>query len=268
MPTSPHMSSFRRLLSWYYRFLCALLVISILILVLPVTLQIFARFTPWLPRYIWTEEMARFLFIWTIMIGSIVGVREGTHFNVDMWPRLPPQADAALRLIASGSDPRHRPRLSLAGRAVHRLRLVPDLGTRGTAALADLHRLADRRRLLDPVSGRADPRRSAHPVREELHDRLRPLRRPGLLDPVRHLLRGTVPADTGGVRAGSRHPADPDDRAAPVLDDAAPGDVQLLQLIHPAGGPVLSPGRQPDERRRHHRTADAPVARHGRPFPR
>jgi TRAP-type C4-dicarboxylate transport system permease small subunit len=100
MPTTPHRLSFRRLLTWYYRFLCALLVISILILVLPVTLQIFARFTPWLPRYIWTEEMARFLFIWTIMIGSIVGVREGTHFNVDMWPRLPPRADAALRLIA------------------------------------------------------------------------------------------------------------------------------------------------------------------------
>ena len=39
------------------------------------------------PSYIWTEEMARFLFIWTIMIGAMVGVREGPHFEVDVWPR-------------------------------------------------------------------------------------------------------------------------------------------------------------------------------------
>ena len=35
------------------------------------------------------------------------------------------------------------------------------------------------------------------------------------------------------------------------------GDVQRLQLLHPAGGAVLPADRQPDECRRHHRPADA-----------
>ena len=48
---------------------------------------------PLIPAYIWTEEMARFLFVWTIMIGAMVGMREGTHFEVDVWPDLGPRAD-------------------------------------------------------------------------------------------------------------------------------------------------------------------------------
>jgi hypothetical protein len=63
-----------------------------------------------------------------------------------------------------------------------------------------------------------------------------------------------VPARAGGLRAGARLPADPADRAAPVADHAGAGDLQRLQLLHPAGGAVLPADRQPDERRRHHRT--------------
>jgi TRAP-type C4-dicarboxylate transport system permease small subunit len=43
--------------------------------------------------------MARFLFIWTIMIGAMIGVRESTHFEVDVWPRLPPRGEALVRLL-------------------------------------------------------------------------------------------------------------------------------------------------------------------------
>jgi TRAP-type C4-dicarboxylate transport system permease small subunit len=68
------------------------------ILVIPVSLQIFSRYTAFIPSYIWTEEMARFLFIWTIMIGAMIGVRESTHFEVDVWPALPPRVEAATRL--------------------------------------------------------------------------------------------------------------------------------------------------------------------------
>ena len=67
-------------------------------LIVPVTLQIFSRYTALIPSYIWTEEMARFLFIWMVMIGAMIGVREGTHFEVDVWPHLAPRAAAALRL--------------------------------------------------------------------------------------------------------------------------------------------------------------------------
>lgn len=90
----------RRLSALYHRFLCVVLALSILVLILPVTLQVFARFLPFLPHWIWTEEMARLLFVWTIMIGATVGVRESRHFEVDMWPLLSAKPDAALRLVA------------------------------------------------------------------------------------------------------------------------------------------------------------------------
>src|SRR5690349_23823382 len=44
--------------------------------------------------------MARFLFIWMVMIGAMIGVREGSHFEVDVWPDLGPRATAALQLAA------------------------------------------------------------------------------------------------------------------------------------------------------------------------
>jgi TRAP-type C4-dicarboxylate transport system permease small subunit len=31
---------------------------------------------------LWTEELATFLFVWIVMIGSVVAVWDGTHFDV------------------------------------------------------------------------------------------------------------------------------------------------------------------------------------------
>jgi TRAP-type C4-dicarboxylate transport system permease small subunit len=98
--SSDRRSLWRKLTAWYSEFLSWLLVISVAILVIPVSLQIFSRFTALIPHYIWTEEMARFLFIWTIMIGAMIGVRESTHFEVDVWPKVPRRVEAAVRLIA------------------------------------------------------------------------------------------------------------------------------------------------------------------------
>jgi TRAP-type transport system small permease protein len=92
-------SLWRRLTAWYAQLLSVLLVISVGILVIPVSLQIFSRYTELIPSYIWTEEMARFLFIWTIMIGAMIGVRESTHFEVDVWPQMGPRATAFVRLV-------------------------------------------------------------------------------------------------------------------------------------------------------------------------
>jgi TRAP-type C4-dicarboxylate transport system permease small subunit len=83
--------AYAALLSW-------LVVLSVGILVIPVSLQIFSRYTALIPSYIWTEEMARFLFIWTIMIGAMIGVRESTHFEVDVWPQLSRRGEAMVRL--------------------------------------------------------------------------------------------------------------------------------------------------------------------------
>jgi len=90
----------RKLIDGYYRLLNALLVVTVAILVVPVAIQILSRHTPWVPTWIWTEEMARFLFIWMIMIGAMVGIRDGAHFDVDLWPELAPRANAVLRVVA------------------------------------------------------------------------------------------------------------------------------------------------------------------------
>ena len=79
----------KRLTAAYGRLLSWLLATSVAILIIPVSLQIFSRYTDLIPSYIWTEEMARFLFIWMIMIGAMVGIRDGAHFDVDLWPELP-----------------------------------------------------------------------------------------------------------------------------------------------------------------------------------
>ena len=92
---------FRRLTAGYARLLSWLLAFSVAVLIIPVSLQIFSRYTQLIPSYIWTEEMARFLFIWMVMIGAMIGVREGSHFEVDVWPDLGPKATAALQLASS-----------------------------------------------------------------------------------------------------------------------------------------------------------------------
>jgi TRAP-type transport system small permease protein len=91
---------FRTLTRWYASLLSWLLVASVAVLIIPVSLQIFSRYTELIPAYIWTEELARFCFIWSILLGAMVGIREGTHFVVDLWPPLKPRAQAALRLVA------------------------------------------------------------------------------------------------------------------------------------------------------------------------
>ena len=90
----------RRITHWYGRLLTGLLAFSVAVLIIPVSLQIFSRYTELIPSYIWTEEMARFLFIWMIMIGAMLGVREGTHFEVDIWPQMGPRATALLNIVS------------------------------------------------------------------------------------------------------------------------------------------------------------------------
>ena len=74
-------------LDWYYRILRWLLAGLMGLLILPVTLQIASRYIGFFPRYIWTEEVARFCFVWIIMIGSMIAVRDRTHFDLDLLPK-------------------------------------------------------------------------------------------------------------------------------------------------------------------------------------
>ena len=90
----------RRWLGYYHRLLTWLMVGTVAVLIVPVTLQIISRHTDLLPTWIWTEELSRFLFIWMVMLGAMIGVREGTHFEVDLWPTLGPRANALLKIVS------------------------------------------------------------------------------------------------------------------------------------------------------------------------
>ena len=90
----------KKFIDIYHQVLTWALVGTVAVLIVPVSLQIFSRFTQLIPAYIWTEELARFLFIWMVMLGAMIGVREGTHFEVDVWPQLGQRANALLRIVS------------------------------------------------------------------------------------------------------------------------------------------------------------------------
>jgi TRAP-type C4-dicarboxylate transport system permease small subunit len=91
----------RRFINAYYHLLSVLLGASVGILIVPVTVQMISRFTALIPAWIWTEEMARFLFIWMVMLGAMIGVRDASHFECDVWPELKPRANALLRIVST-----------------------------------------------------------------------------------------------------------------------------------------------------------------------
>jgi len=91
----------KKLLAGTHRLLTRLMAATVAILIVPVTLQIVSRYTGLIPAWIWTEELSRFLFIWMIMLGAMIGVREGTHFVVDVWPDLAPRPAALLQIVSN-----------------------------------------------------------------------------------------------------------------------------------------------------------------------
>ncbi len=91
----------KTLIDGYHRLLTWLMVATVAILIVPVTMQIVSRYTALIPSYIWTEELSRFMFIWMVMLGAMVAVREGTHFDVDVWPELAPRGAARLRIASN-----------------------------------------------------------------------------------------------------------------------------------------------------------------------
>jgi len=89
-PTRGGAHSFHRLmkivLEKYHQLLKVLITVLMGVLIIPVTMQIASRYVGFIPRYIWTEEAARFCFVWIIMLGSMIAVRDGSHFDVDLLP--------------------------------------------------------------------------------------------------------------------------------------------------------------------------------------
>ena len=91
----------KTLLDGVHRLLTWLMALAVAILIVPVSIQIFSRFTQLIPAYIWTEEMSRFFFIWMVLLGAMIGLRERLHFDVDFLPELSPRADAVMRMVSN-----------------------------------------------------------------------------------------------------------------------------------------------------------------------
>ena len=93
----------KRLLDAYDRLLRLAITALMGAILVPVGLQIFSRYVGFIPRYIWTEEVARFCFVWIIMIGSMIAVRDATHFDVDVLPKpRTARGRAIARLVVDG----------------------------------------------------------------------------------------------------------------------------------------------------------------------
>jgi len=71
-----------RILESFCQLLRILIGVLIAALIVPVFMQVLARYTGIIPTYLWTEELAKFIFIWIVMLGSMIAVWEGTHFDV------------------------------------------------------------------------------------------------------------------------------------------------------------------------------------------
>ncbi len=91
----------KKVLDAYQSLLRWLMVATVAILMVPITMQVISRYTALIPSYIWTEELSRFVFIWMVMLGAMIAVRDGTHFDVDVWPTLKPRSNAMLRLATN-----------------------------------------------------------------------------------------------------------------------------------------------------------------------
>lgn len=88
-----------RILEGFCKSLRILLGVLMGALAVPVAMQVLSRYTGIIPSYLWTEELATFLFVWIVMIGSVVAVWDGTHFDV----RITPNATSPLmQLIQNG----------------------------------------------------------------------------------------------------------------------------------------------------------------------
>ena len=151
-----------RILDAIHLVLKVLLATLIAGLIVPVTMQILSRFTGIIPRYIWTEEIARFCFVWMIMIGAMCAVRDGTHFDLDVLPRVAQSQGRGRETDLRPSDHSlRRAGLRLVRLDVPRLRLVPDIGNRRTADELHLRGLADFRLPVHGFQHREDCRRGA-----------------------------------------------------------------------------------------------------------
>lgn len=83
-----------------WRLVDAVILVAVIGMVCLITLQVSSRFIG--ASIPWTEELSRFLFIWTIWLGLAAGFRNGQHPAVTLLPDLlPASARRGLRVLSA-----------------------------------------------------------------------------------------------------------------------------------------------------------------------
>lgn len=78
------MKLFQKSISLLHRSVTVLQAILLGILLCLVVYQVGSRWIPLIPRALWTEEISRFLLVWVIFLGGAIGVRERSHFVLEV----------------------------------------------------------------------------------------------------------------------------------------------------------------------------------------
>lgn len=87
------------LIDGYVAILKVVLTLLMIALLVLVGMQVGTRYFAFVPKIVWTEEAARLCFVWIVMLGAIVAVRERTHFVVDLFGALPSRTEFGMRLL-------------------------------------------------------------------------------------------------------------------------------------------------------------------------
>lgn len=73
----------KKLTEWLSRIITLILLVSMCVLVVVTFLQVFCRFVIKVPVS-WSEEVARISFVWLILMGAAVCVRENSHLSLEI----------------------------------------------------------------------------------------------------------------------------------------------------------------------------------------
>jgi TRAP-type C4-dicarboxylate transport system permease small subunit len=77
-------SGIKRFLDWTEKISVALLALLFVVMVLSIFLQVVLRYV-FSAANAWSEELARYTFVWLVLLGSAVAARRNKHMNIEFF---------------------------------------------------------------------------------------------------------------------------------------------------------------------------------------
>ena len=83
-----------------YRVVLGAVTLLLGVLTVVVSYQVMGRYLPFVPRALWTEEIARLCLEWLVFLGAALAVRRNEHFIIDVVPaRFEPRVRRPLQIV-------------------------------------------------------------------------------------------------------------------------------------------------------------------------